>query len=347
MEERRHDGGRGDAVLLDELEERLGLELVHQDRGAAEERGEREEAERGRVVERARDEVHVVAAHRRLADELHRGVHRVLRELAHGALGLARRARGVDDDRRVLLDVGLLRPDGGARLGEQVPLVAAAARDLGADGDEVAIRDVREAFLRLLDHVPEVGLEADGLRAAVLRQVHELRGRRPPRYAHRRGPEARRAALHFEELGAVAHHDDDAGVPFEAAALEAHGHAVHPVVELPVGDAAIAPEDGRLLRLVGAVEGEDDRRVPRLPRQCPAREEETLGRELEEEPTLAGDPREGARAVRDLREIACCGLGCGTESLEARGEVRDRKEHGLGSPHCTVSSRVRVIWSVG
>jgi hypothetical protein len=50
----------------------LRLELVHDDDGAADEMRQREERKPGGVVERARDEVDVIRAHRRFVDEPHR-----------------------------------------------------------------------------------------------------------------------------------------------------------------------------------------------------------------------------------------------------------------------------------
>ena len=109
VEHRRNERRGRDVVLVDRRQESLRLEFIHDHRGIAEDLGEREEAKRGRVIERARDAMNVVDAHRRLVDEPHRGGHRILREFADGALRLARRPGGIDDDGRVLVEVLPLR----------------------------------------------------------------------------------------------------------------------------------------------------------------------------------------------------------------------------------------------
>ena len=99
---RGHHVGVGHPVPLDEGEQRLGLETVHQHDRVAELDRDRREVQHRRVVERRAAQVHVVVegGERENPEEPGGGPRHLVRVLAGQrapyALGAARRARGVD-----------------------------------------------------------------------------------------------------------------------------------------------------------------------------------------------------------------------------------------------------------
>ena len=85
--------------------------------------------------------------------------------------------------------------------------------------------------------------------------------------------------------------------------MEPGGSAVHPVVERRVGQRAVAPDDGRLVRVVHSVEREDERRVSRPLRQRLDAEPKAGKAEVEEHATLRRDARKGARPIGNVRKL--------------------------------------------
>jgi len=174
------DHGRGrDAVALDQFEERFRLEFIPDDRGRAEKTVHREKAECRGVIERARDKVHVVHAHRRLGDKAKYWLKRIPGESSHSSFRLAGGARRVHDDRRILVDA-FLDVEPRCRVGEEIFFVADAAGNVASHRDQPLRLEPRKVLGRLFDRRPQVRLEDDGLGPAIRCQIRKLGSGRSP-----------------------------------------------------------------------------------------------------------------------------------------------------------------------
>jgi hypothetical protein len=172
----RHELGVRDPVLADQLQELLGVEVLHDHRGAAEPHDAHVEAQRSRVIERRRRQIDRV------------GVHAV--ELARDG-----KQRIVVVDRLRLLDrQHAFGPAGGAGRVEHVVaggLVVdrcrGKARDrflpggVSRDGavDHVAVRHALHEGRQLGSLVGQILRRDEELRAAVADDVVDLRGGQP------------------------------------------------------------------------------------------------------------------------------------------------------------------------
>ena len=151
----------------------------------------------------------------------HREQHALVRE--HDALGVAGRARGVDERQRV---VGLDRLPGG------VEVEVVVGREL------VEVVDVEHVLG--VDAVAELLLDDGDLRAGVAQEELHLLGRRGVVHRERERAEVHRRGVHEVELRAVGEHQRERVAAAQPEGVEAGGDAAHPVGVLAPGDLGLA-----------------------------------------------------------------------------------------------------------
>ncbi len=245
----RHELAVGDAVDLDEFEIPLGVEVLHDDGGAAHADRQVDGGLGRRVVERGGRQVdHALAVLPELDQEieqrkvLHR---RLLGERPQDALGTPRRARGVEhrsaedlvrDWRfRAILD-RLMEADD--------TLALARAVHHHADGD------VRARLQGLARHVEFRLRGEEDLRHAVVDDVGEFARRQERIHAREVDPRPLARGAGLEVAAVVLHEDGDVIEPLQAGAAQEVREAVGPRLEFGIRDrfAGIAHDEGRLQR---------------------------------------------------------------------------------------------------
>ncbi len=237
--EGRHAEDHGATLALNVGDRALGVEFAFDDDAAARVEERRQEDEEAARVVHGREHGRHVALAEAPADD---GVDAVPEHLPvrdDGAFGFPRGARGVEDEERIVLgEVGGPFGLGRGAAGDHGLIVADRVELCSVQGDEAL---AGHAGLGLLDQFGELRSADQHLRGAVVAHVLELVGLEPPVEGHEDGADLREPVHQVDKVDAVLGEDADAvSLLYAQLAAQVIGHAAGALVELPIGEAALA-----------------------------------------------------------------------------------------------------------
>jgi hypothetical protein len=252
VEHRRRQRRRGDPVTLDELHEQLRLVRLHQHDEPAAQVHQRDRVPRD-VTERKGEEVPIVGLRLVLdhrledgRDQVAMGEHRPLREPG----GSAR----VDQPGGVVLvdlDRRARRRAGGHQLG-------VGDRPVRVTADHHDVLDRRDRGQLRADLLEERLLDDEHPRLGVAEDPRPFLGVQPVVQERQRHPGCRHPVVALHELGHVLRQDRHP-VTRRGQSQQTVGETVDVLVELAVGDLAVAVDESRPARLLTGVEADDVR----------------------------------------------------------------------------------------
>ena len=231
-EHRRHPLRMGDPVLLDQGERGFGIEVLHDDRGAAEAHRREAVEQRRRVIQRRGREVDRILVHAPdVGDHPHLDglfADRLARDLVLHPLRPPGRPRRIQHARAFEL---LFQRRG--RIARERGFVVVVALDRSADRE--ADLHVGHLAGELDRELTKLGADHDCLRVAVVDDVRDFVGGEVRVDACVEEARALRGPARFEVLDAVLHHDCDVVAETEPCVPEELRELIRAVIQLAVG----------------------------------------------------------------------------------------------------------------
>ena len=202
------------------------------------------------VEHRQRPDLDVFVPDAEVGDEVV-GVDVAVAVRQHHALRPRRGAGGVVDRSRVVLVLrNLGRGGGGLTLDQRVPIgPARGRRGVRRRVRRDPVDDGLQVRADLIDHLRVFVVHQDRGHARVVDDVFVVAGHQAVVERHKDGANLSDAVVAFEEIVRVRAEDADAVALLHAEAREGVRELVHACLELAVGDAQIAIDDRRLIRV--------------------------------------------------------------------------------------------------
>ncbi len=240
-------------MTLDVGEGLLGVELGHDDHGAAHDVRVGGQAARRRVVHGSGHQVDVIGIGQvHGLERLHEALH--VEGAAERALGLPRSAAGIDDGG----ENGLPRLDRdrrGCARGDEIVEMPRPGPPLNADEDPLT--DLASLAPHGFRHREEMVAHEDGHGIGVVEDVRDLLGHEPVIHGRGNGAHGARGRARQYVLERVLRVDDDVLAGRDAEIHQPMGQAIAPLDVLGPAPHALALDERGLVGMIAGMEGQD------------------------------------------------------------------------------------------